>query len=680
MFRARALAVAVLIVFYGAVGARQPAVRGAVQLPVPAATIAAAADLPSPEPATLLLHLTRAVYDEPTGKNAGADKRRDAVRNALWAQQVEPGEPVPLPLDPSIWRDTILQQATEDRHLVATIFADRPAALLYYGLSAFDDETLGWLGPDRETLLHLRAHPGVFAAFGRSIRVRGSRIAVPGGDEAKALWTTIVEAEPEQPGAFVQRLVRDDGRLAYFYDTLAHLDGPRQRFALGMQLPTQHRSRRFQALYSVFAASAPEWRVADRPFSRPQLDGAVMLAAVRVDDDGNLGGPAGRRLWDSVFRADDGIDVPYSEVDARDIPRDDTPVDAAWLASRIARAPYAVGRRRLDTFLFAQRVFSDVPAADASALATALRGVSAFPALMLSLERIGIVDPATFVAAARTAESINQAGSERHTSMMAFQATVGLIERARRSASIDAKAARALTRQLCELDVKEPGGYGPRIGRWVQTDFARALPEVAPSDPTSPVEDVLLSALAGVTANRRHALLEWEGQRYLVDPAGAELHRLRQIRERQGGLALDAVLGALKGSVGNDEPTGRARSERAVAETLASILYAVHLGEPGVEATSGNVALRHDFGISASATGIPSSMPWRLASEDFSSKAGWRLRGSLLGLETALGRLSLRRLDPSALPERPRLGGSDIQTLMLANGGAQPICDDRCRA
>jgi hypothetical protein len=58
-------------------------------------------------------------------------------------------------------------------------------------------------------------------------------------------------------------------------------------------------------------------------------------------------------------------------------------------------------------------------------------------------------------------------------------------------------------------------------------------------------------------------------------------------------------------------------------------------------------------------------MPWRLPTEDFSGADGWRLRGSLLGLDAALGRLALRRLDPTVMPGPPQLAVSERRTVML---------------
>jgi hypothetical protein len=667
MHRARALAAAGLIVFYGAVGARQPAVRVAVPLPVPAEALAAAAELPSPDLPTLLLHLTRVLHGAPRGGQVETARRQQAVGLALSTPQQKAGEPVPLPLDPSIWRDTILERTVPDEELVAAIISDRRAALLYYGLSALNDETLAWLGPDRATLEHLRDHPGVFAAFGRSIRVEAGHVVVPGGAAVEPLWASLVGVEPAKAAAFVQRLFRRDGRLAFFFDTIAHLDPARQRLALGLQLPAASQRERLRALFESFASAAEAWDVAAHPFTRQTLDGAVMLAALHVTPEGDLVGPRSRRMWERVFHDDELADAPFTDVEPG-MPRDDPgSIDAAWLASRIARVPNSLGRRRLDVVLFAQRVFHEAGTADPAVLATALRGVEAFPALALTLERLEITNPATYVDAARSAELLTRIKREasRRTSIMAFQSALGIIERAHRSGGLAASVSQSLVTQLSALHKDGERAFTARLTRWLQTDFITAFSTEADGDPIASAETAVREALAGISAaSRTRPEVEWEGRRYFVDPASAEARRLGLIREEQGGITLDDALTGVKAAERDDSVDPAA--ERALAETLASILYAAHLGDPDTQAVrSGNVALRHDFGFAAPPRSARSSVPWRLPVEEFGSKNGWRVRGSLLGLEAALGRLALRRIDPTVMPAEPMLGPNDTHTLTL---------------
>ena len=659
MPRARALAVAVLLLSYGAVGARQPAVRAALPLPVPATVIAAAAGLPSSDPSTLLLHVIRVAFGSQAGPAAEDGERRAAIRKALRTPDGKTSDTVPLPLDPGIWRETILQQPVPDRELVAAILDDRRAALLYHGLAALDDETLAWLGPDRETLLQVRQQAGLFATFGRSIHVRGGRVLVPGGSDAEPLWTALTGVDPGRPAAFVQRIFRDDdGKLALLYDAIAHLDAPRQRFALGLHLPASSRDDRLRALLEAFADS--RWQPSVDPFSRPLLDGSVLLSTIAVNERGEPSGPMVRRIWERVFHNDTTIDVPFTAVEPGEAARDGeaAPIDAAWLAARISRVPFTLGRRRLDTILFAQRVFGEGPAADPPAAATALRGFASFPALMLTLERLGAAQAGTFAKAAQHASRLGAIGSLplRRTSVAGYQAALGIVERAHRAGVLTGSSGLTLAASLAAVEVSPERGYEGRLPGWLRNDLLRALPAWTGGS-TNPAEASVLAAIAGVRTDGEPAsLIQWEGARYRVDPAGAELRRLRRVREKQGGLSLDAALEVV---------TTGAEANRALAETLASILYASYLGDPdGPAVTSGNVALRHDLGLAAPSGA--SQAAWQLPGEDFGAKTGWRVRGSLLGLESALARLALRRLDPTRIPPAPKLSATQRQTVALA--------------
>jgi hypothetical protein len=78
-----------------------------------------------------------------------------------------------------------------------------------------------------------------------------------------------------------------------------------------------------------------------------------MLGLVDVTAEGALAGPDLRGIWERVFHDDEeiGMTVPVAPTLA-----DPTPVDAAWLADRIQSVSLDLGRRRLETLLFAQRV------------------------------------------------------------------------------------------------------------------------------------------------------------------------------------------------------------------------------------------------------------------------------------------------------------------------------------
>jgi hypothetical protein len=644
--------------------ANEPATRGSTLLPVSARSFAQAFGLGTPEASTLLLRVIHLAYER---TEAEGRRTRESLERLL-ATPESAGDVVPLPMGPRVWRTQILQSHDNGENLVGTILRDRRAALLYVGLSALDDETLTWLGSDPATLAHVRKFPEIFAAFGRSVRVRSGRIVVAGGDEAEPLWKAIVGVDPGRPEAFVEHLIGGSGRLAFLFDTIAHLDPPHQRFALGLHLGPATREARFRALLAAFTAAAPEWRIGERFFPKPPIDGALLLSTLRVLPNGSGAPPIARRLWDRVFRADELNEVPFQAIsDAATAMTAPLNVDAAWLADRVLRVPYAVGRRRLDALLFAQRVFGSQTSRVPGSVATALRGYLSFPALAMSLERSGVIEPDLFVCAAEHAARLTTIESPalRKSSVAQFQAAIALIERIHRSGVLDAAHASSLIRSACGLQVSSRSGYELRFAGWVRDVFLKALPARSSS------EETMLGAIAGVLDSRRALpVVSWEGRRYRIDPALPELERLRRVRQRQGVQPLDTAL--LVGVAATEDNRGTG-GDQALADTLVSMVYAVYLGDPeGSAVTSGNVALRHDFGFAV----LPSrgaGDAWRPPIEHFDSKTAWRIRGSVLGLDTALARLSLRRLDPSDMPGEPRIGAQDRQTLMLTVAVMNPF-------
>ncbi len=244
------------------------------------------------------------------------------------------------------------------------------------------------------------------------------------------------------------------------------------------------------------------------------------------------------------------------------------------------------------------------------------------------------------------------------------------------------KPAAPCRRACFKVELSPDRGYEARMARWLRGTLAKLLP-AAPSEATDPIEDAILTAMAGAGASDRSApLVEWEGGRYRVDPAAAELARLRRVRREQGGAPLDAALDAViaaetDGAADRAAAAAGLAAGQALGDTLASILYAAHLGDPsGAGVISGNVALRHDLGLEVATSG----MPWRLPAEDFSGRAGWRVRGSLLGLDAALGRLALRRIDPTAMPAEPKMAAHPRIALSVTAALLNPFAmTDRAR-
>jgi hypothetical protein len=457
---------------------------------------------------------------------------------------------------------------------------------------------------------------------------------------------------------------------------------------LGMATPYTVRVDRARALYEQFVSISPDWRVEERPFNRPQADPALTIALVAVTSEGNLAPPSHRRLWAHVLRGDESPALSFDPGEAAQVTldADDGPADAAWLVSRIHRAPAVVARRRLEVVLFAQRTLAD--ATDDAACATALRAFIAYPALALSLERMGLASPDTITRAAARARSLNAVGdaNARETAIRQFQALTGILDRAARLGGLDR---RETGLQIASLLAVEPSerGYEGRLSQWIRGDLARRLlPPPGGTPSAGPLETSLLAVMAGVRANQPDGpVIQWEGRPYRVDPARAEIARLLQVRRKQEGASLDAAVDAAIAAM-SGETDGAAgeharslgqrrqaltKADRELADTLTSIVYAAYLGDPEGSALAAgeNLALRHDL----EGNTYSSANAWRLPYED-SGRKGRHVSGSLLGLDVALGPLALRRIDSSSMPPEPLMSRTDrmnaVHTVAFATPAA----------
>lgn len=101
-----------------------------------------------------------------------------------------------------------------------------------------------------------------------------------------------------------------------------------------------------------------------------------------------------------------------------------------------------------------------------------------------------------------------------------------------------------------------------------------------------------------------------------------------------------------------------------LAETLGAIVYAAHLGEPdGPALTAGDPSTLHDFRFFQPAMELGRRPAWQLPIEVRDRQVAWGVSGSLVNLDAAIGRLSLRRAFSETLPPPPSLSDADRQTL-----------------
>jgi hypothetical protein len=232
---------------------------------------------------------------------------------------------------------------------------------------------------------------------------------------------------------------------------------------------------------------------------------------------------------------------------------------------------------------------------------------------------------------------------------------------------------------------------------------------------TGPVEGDLIRVLAGAP-DREPRIVEWEGTRYRVDLARAEALRITRLlgeasrpflslahdlvttadsfgapglsrpqitagveaieaAGRQAGFdvedewdsvsiaryqALAGPLGRLKssgsaGAAARLVPAIRELADVLAARGLLELAYAVALGQPDrTWIAAGDAARRHDFGLRTAGVRRRSA-PWRLPTAGGDTMRGWRVIGSLLGLDVRLSEFSLVRLSTRPPARRPSL-------------------------
>jgi hypothetical protein len=514
--------------------------------PVPAEVAAVGRMLgldPPRDRARFVSEFARLLYTAPLGKSPAVAALIDPKLLDPGAIANEQPMQVPVPLTADVWSRAILKRPTKPDRLVAAILADRRAALLCYGLSALDDETLAYFADHSSLLtsLYESAAPA-FAAFGASLRVRGNRVVPPGNAEAAAIWEAIVQERVSSPEAFVRALFqRHEGRVAYLYDTIDQLDPPAAAFVLGSWMPDQvARAARFEALVDVCARSYKEWRLETLPFSKPLHDLSLLFMRLRVEPDGVPVAPASRAFWSEVFSSDD---LNVAGVSPSGDPAAQAPIDAAWLVTTTSGSDMFWRGDRIDQFAFGQRRFAGTPPDQWPAAIVAIRAFPRQRMLSLTLERMGIQAPAVYASIARHASRVT-GGNPNHLfwTLAQLQSSLALVARMKKAGTLTASAAERLVSSLFALPA-EGDRYAGAVAGWLQRELLPLMPAAPESvDPSEVVETRLIAGLAGTEPPARQPRVFWEGEQYRVDPPAAERNRLKSVRQKQQGYSIDAAI------------------------------------------------------------------------------------------------------------------------------------------
>ena len=618
--------------------------------------------MPLEERAFTLPMLARGLYDR--DQRIGITQARLAqVMRDLTADASTPRETIsiPAPLAADIWRDLLPpQKSPGPSDLFLRLIADRNALLLATGLMATDSAIRALMERDRDLLRFIyREGAGPFLIAARRLQLDDHRIVVPGGGGADRIWQALTGVSPARPDEFIRALVtKDQGRLAWYYDTIGGLDPAR----LAAAWPdTNVRLERAATLYAAFRDSDPQWKVAEQPFRRGVNDAWTVVSQLDVRDR-FVASPLPERAWALLFSSARLNADPIRRALAEPL----DPISVAWLAREVLAPNVRERRFRFESVRLAQRIFSDASPETLGDVMLALNGLRHSRSLVFALERMGIQGADVWAAAVAAARHVSNRADDQRNAVPTFQATVALLERMRHVRTLDAPGATRLVRSLSEA-VLADRRVSQAVSTWIVESLMPALPRLVRPDAwtgQTAYESTILQALAG-PLDRVTPALEWEGLSYAVDLVAAEHDRLRNLRELVPSPGLDAALAS-----------DRARD---LTDALTALVYTTALGDPeGPASLSPDVGTRHDLGLAGTSV-VRDELPWA-PPEERQGYGPWRVHGSLIGLDLGLSRLFLRRVADQTMPAAPTFTLNDLGTLTRTGVAMVPFdLDDRHR-
>lgn len=170
--------------------------------------------------------------------------------------------------------------------------ADPSLCRLYLAMSKMDRSAAEALRK-RSSLEVLKAFAHVLDFFGGLFELRDGKAVVPGGERAKAAWTELVGATPDNGAEFFEKLVmKDDGWLASYYDALRRIDGP----ALEYLTESKRLERFYLAIRGKVTSPGPA-----RPVFRSNADLMLLTTRLRIEPDGRAHLPGSVAVWAGLF-------------------------------------------------------------------------------------------------------------------------------------------------------------------------------------------------------------------------------------------------------------------------------------------------------------------------------------------------------------------------------------------
>lgn len=605
-------------------------------------------------------------------QSASALQRAASVRNFVaqvsqpaLAKQIAPDtQPLTIaaPFTLDHWREVL--ELPDKADVFAALLNSRAAMLVCAGAMSTNASTRAFLDRDRSLLKSIiKNSPAAFWVVARSLNVDRERVAVPGGAAAEPIWEALAGEKVTRSSEFVRVLLtKDSGRLAWFYDAVASMSAERYAAAFG-PAPIELQLEAARSLYGAFRSADSNWHIEDHPFLRGLTDPWIVTSQIGLKD-GAVAPPAAQWFWDELFDRNDVTRKSIASVRREDQSR----VTLPWLVQRIVTSSSKERRDRFEMIRFAQGVFASVEGDQTVDALIALSGFRRFESILMTLDRMEVTTPRVYARAVEASRRLEDelSGRDERNASVVFQAALAVLERARLARAIDVRTTEKLVLSLADtadpLDGKRDGRPFHTLLQWCLTTLMNALPPLVQPDQwtasKTAYESKLLQALAGVPSDPGAPTLKWEGLDYRVDLFAAEHERIKRIREQIESPGLDAAI------VSDDADT--------IANALLAVLYTPALGDPeGPALLGGDIATRHNFGLTGPAGMRRESLAWSQPREQVGDGTPWHVEGSVLGLDIALARLALRRITDNEMPAAPTINLNDqltfARTVMTLN-------------
>lgn len=663
--RARRMGLVLLVILASPLGVARgsgdwPATAGFFDLAVPGGRPTLdALRIPEDDRALTLSLIARSLNGQGNSAEGAALARAVLAQARLPVVDGSPARPdevsVPAPISEAFWRELLQLPAKAD--MFSAIGERRAALLLTSGATAADLSIRTFLDDNRDLARWiLQNAPGAFAVVGRSLQMAGGRIVTPGGPAADPVWEAVVGVAPSRPAPFIRNLLsRDEGRLAWFFESVVSLGPERQAWLLG-DLSAPDAAARARDVAAAFRETDPSWNLERHPFQRSAADLSSVLRLIDLDG-GRITGPSWQSFWQEILSRNS---LSLRDAETFEL-TDRAAVTAPWLMRRLGQSAPRERRSRFEALRLAQRVFPHPEPDVAPDLLVAISAYRRFPALLLTLERIGVARPSTWAAIVEAARKADRGGGrERRTSLAVFQGAIALIERACLAHTLDAGNATALIDALAASFTDSrtvPAG----VAEWITQSLIPALPPLEVPDAWTGAtahESTILQAMSGLPG-RDAVTVTWEGLAHTVDLAATERERLHRLRALVPSPGLDAAL--------------ESKRPDELAAAITALVYTPALGDAdGDVALSPDVALRHDFGETSVSGDRREMGPWTPPRDMLGIDGPWRVEGALMGLDLALARLAVRRLVTDEMPRAPTINLNDWQALVRGVALADP--------